>query len=262
MPTAMRTSTGAARAREGGLLARANGPQLGARRRRDARAAGIERLCVALCHDLRGPLATAGAALERLAVDERGGELLSIAHRSLAQAEELLASLPGLLACERAPRLAPVALADVVAAAHDDVRVELHLAGGSVAIETPLPVVLGHAERLRIAVRNLLRNAIRHRRGDVPLAIRVRACGEDGHAAIHVADNGVGVAPRDRRRVFAPLERGSGARGGGSGLGLAIARSAVAACAGSLALCERDGPGACFAIRLRATGSGGAASRP
>jgi signal transduction histidine kinase len=240
-------------------------PARGAARHATAAGIGLERFCVALCHDLRGPLATAGAALQRLALlpdGATGGELLSIAHRSLARADELLSALPELLAAERAPSLEPVALDGCVAAARDDVATELELAGGRMAVHGRLPVALAHHERLRVALRNLLRNAIRYRRPDVALEVHLRAEARGRRTVLLVSDNGRGVPPGDRDRMFVPLERGRVAQGAGSGLGLAIARCAVEACGGRLDLVAGAPPGATFAISLRAAGSGDAASRP
>src|SRR4051812_33065273 len=75
----------------------------------------LERFCVALCHDLRGPVATAGAAIHRLAhaapsAADDFPRLLDIARQSLAKADELLTSLPALLAREQASHVGAVAL--------------------------------------------------------------------------------------------------------------------------------------------------------
>ena len=72
-------------------------------------------------------------------------------------------------------------------------------------------------------VRNLLANAIRHSPDRGRLVVRAAA----GARAVEleVVDEGPGIAPADRGRVFERFYRADSARsGGGSGLGLAIAR--------------------------------------
>ena len=216
---------------------------------------GLERFCVALCHDLRGPVATAGAAIHRLSHGLPVGagdlpRLIEIARLSIAKADELLTSLPALLAREAEARLGAVALDDVVAAVRGDVEVELRLADAAFEVRGRMPVVLADAERLRVALRNLVRNALQHRRADVPARVTLRAWRRGPTWTLTLSDNGAGIPRGERARVFAPLQRG--ATSAGSGLGLTIARQAVEACGGTLALATRASAGTSFAITLRA----------
>jgi signal transduction histidine kinase len=218
---------------------------------------GLEHFCVALCHDLRGPVATAGAAIHRLShrLPPEAGDLprlIEIARLSIAKADELLTSLPALLAREAEARLDAVALDDVVAAVRDDVEVELRLAGAAFEMRGRMPVVLADAERLRVALRNLVRNALQHRCTDVPVRVTLRAWRRGATWTLTLSDNGAGIPRGERARVFAPLQRGATATSAGSGLGLTIARQAVEACGGTLALATRARAGTSFAITLRA----------
>jgi len=111
--------------------------------------------------------------------------------------------------------------------------------------------VRGDADELRRLVRNLLANAVRHATSVVRLALAV-----DGAAVLDVTDDGPGVAPEDRDRVFDRFFTADGARsrGTGSGLGLAIARSVAVRHGGSLDLVG-DGPGAHFRLTLPVSGA-------
>lgn len=208
-----------------------------------------ETFCLALCHDLRSPVATAAAAVKELGrLDPPVGSerFLEIARESLSRADELLGALPELLEPGSAT-LQPVELETVVAAARRDVRVELELARGSIRVTKPLPRVVAHPARLRIALRNLVHNAIRHRRTDVPPTIAIRAWRRSGSCTLTVADNGRGL-------------REPGAEGG-LGIGVALARRAIEGSGGRLALSPRARCGTVAAVTLPLAGGPPAAPR-
>ena len=80
---------------------------------------------------------------------------------------------------------------------------------------------------------------------DRPLHIRVDWHRSDGHAVVHVTDNGIGIAPAYRQRVFQVFERLSGyGSGGGTGIGLAIVRK-IAVQVGGDAWIEDGEAGGC-----------------
>ncbi len=89
-------------------------------------------------------------------------------------------------------------------------------------------------------MRNLLHNALRHSPpgGSLQVTLRVQSQ-PGGHVAVlTVADDGPGIAPQQRSRLFQPFSPGDEAAAG-SGLGLAICRAIVASAGGSLSLDDR-----------------------
>lgn len=110
------------------------------------------------------------------------------------------------------------------------------------------------ATRLRQVISNLIVNACRHSHGrHIVLEARSGqladgACG----LLLTVRDDGVGIAPADRERIFQPFEQGGeGSAGKGIGLGLAISRQLVTLMGGELVL-EPQSPGCRFCLRLTA----------
>jgi len=99
----------------------------------------------------------------------------------------------------------------------------------------------------------LLDNAVRYG-GRSPIRARVAPQAEDEHLAITIADEGPGVRPEDRDRIFARYERGAaGASAEGTGLGLYVSRSLCQAMGGDLVLDPPEaGRGAAFTILLPA----------
>ncbi|HEX2088365.1 MAG TPA: ATP-binding protein [Actinomycetota bacterium] len=109
--------------------------------------------------------------------------------------------------------------------------------------------VLGDREQLARLVRNLTDNAARHGRGTVALALHQ----DNGVAVLEVDDDGQGIPPTDRERIFERFVRLEEARdrdSGGSGLGLAIVAEIAAAHGGKVSV--RDAPlgGARFEVEL------------
>ena len=106
---------------------------------------------------------------------------------------------------------------------------------------------------VRRAVANLVENALRH----APPGSAVRlASGEQGRWAwLAVEDDGPGIDPAHRARVFDRFYRVDRARSradGGSGLGLAIVREVARAHGGDVRLHSEPGHGACFVLWLPA----------
>ncbi|WP_018657473.1 sensor histidine kinase [Actinomadura flavalba] len=111
------------------------------------------------------------------------------------------------------------------------------------------PTVSGHAGRLTRAVGNLLDNAARHAESEILISLRE----QDGRAIIDVADDGPGIPPADRERVFERFVRLDDARSrdaGGAGLGLAISRDLVLASGGTLTTGAATEGGALLTITL------------
>ena len=107
----------------------------------------------------------------------------------------------------------------------------------------------GDPHHLQRALRNLLDNAARHARDQVTVTLH-RLPG--GAVELDVADDGPGIPPADRERIFGRFVRLDDSRsrsGGGSGLGLAIARDIVIAHGGTLTVDDLD-HGTAMRIRL------------
>ena len=83
--------------------------------------------------------------------------------------------------------------------------------------------VTGHSEAIRILMRNLLDNAIKHTPVGARVDLEIRR--EPGAMRLTVEDSGPGIADADRERVLDRFYRVAGAETTGSGLGLAIVKS-------------------------------------
>jgi signal transduction histidine kinase len=207
-------------------------------------------------HELRSPLSTIRQSAEvarsypdRVPVPRLADDVLSESNRleSLVDALLLLARLDD---SEGAVEQNLAELVDLDDLVLDEVRrlrsstdVTIDASGVSGG------QVRGSAILLAQVVRNLVDNAVRHARSRVCVSVR-----ELQHRVeLSVEDDGVGIAPEDRDRVFERFLRLDEARAreeGGAGLGLAIVRKIVDVSEGSVRLDDSSMGGARFTVIL------------
>lgn len=209
----------------------------------------------AVAHELQTPLAAIRGAVDALrdpaaGLDRETRErLLRVAADAACQLQELVDDLlvagrlgAGRLPLEIGPCDAAGVAGTVVAAA------QTHLPAGVVlAVDAPpgLPPVAADPRRLRQVLANLVSNAVKHASSEV----RVTLGGAGGRIRVCVTDDGPGVPPDARERIFEPFERLPGAPPG-TGLGLYLARGLAVAMGAELALVASPGPGATFTLDL------------
>jgi signal transduction histidine kinase len=134
---------------------------------------------------------------------------------------------------------------DVFGAAHDVVMLILPTIGRDIRVETSFEgsgVAECVPEEVNQVLASLVENALQAVPGGGSGLVRVRGWQEDGLVAISVADNGCGIKPEDRAKIFAPFFTTKGPKGG-TGMGLAIARRVVMALGGTIDLKSQVGPG-------------------
>jgi signal transduction histidine kinase len=118
-----------------------------------------------------------------------------------------------------------------------------------------MPQVLGDERRTRQVLFNLVSNAIKFtERGEVTLRAHVHSKLDDEVWILYeVCDTGIGIAPRDRRRIFnrnVQAAGGNGSAAPGAGLGLWVVKQLTLRLGGTLGLRSQIGEGSTFSIRL------------
>jgi PAS domain S-box-containing protein len=118
-----------------------------------------------------------------------------------------------------------------------------------------LPMAYGDAMATDSIVGQLLENAFKYSPDGGAVTVRARAAGD--RVEVLVEDEGIGISPADRERVFERFvqgETGDRRRFGGIGLGLYIVRQLARAQDGEVAAAARPGGGTCMRVQLRAAG--------
>lgn len=198
-------------------------------------------------HELRSPLTRIRMGLELMDANQPSAQFRREIERNVSELDQLVEEI--LLASRLDAREADVGDVEAVdlvgLAAEECARVGADLDVGGADIE-----VRGVAKLLRRALRNLLENARRYSEGPVTLSVHA----SPGWAEVRVCDQGPGVPPAQRERIFEPFYRlpGASERAGGVGLGLALVRSIAMRHQGSVHCEDHAGGGACFVLRLPA----------
>ncbi len=113
-----------------------------------------------------------------------------------------------------------------------------------------LPVVSGDPVQLALVFQNLIGNAIRFR-GEAPPKVHVSALRERNRWLLSVRDNGIGIAPEHRERIFVLFQRLHGRdRYPGSGIGLTLCKKIIERHGGSIWVGPTTGQGSTIHFTL------------
>jgi PAS domain S-box-containing protein len=207
----------------------------------------------AVSHDLRTPLAAIlglAVTMERDDVEITDAEHRDMASRIASNARKLDGIVTDFLDLERLNRgLADVHLEplDLGALIREIVANSDMVAERRLAIDVAPITVRADAAMVERIVENLLGNTVKHAPGDSRIWVRLERTDEG--TMLIVEDDGPGVAPEDRERIFEPFRQGAGA-GSGSGVGLALVAKFAELHDGRAWVQERVGGGASFRVTL------------
>ena len=230
--------------------------------RRELALRGMQSTFVAaVTHEFKSPITSIRLLIERIA-GGRGADAAAVERYTAAMAAEAdrletlvnrLLDVQQLQAGHKRFTFRPAALDRIV---HDVVeRVRPHADSRHIVltVETPgeLPPVTIDGDAVADAVRNLLDNAIKY--SDAGGSVDVSIAASNGHVLVAVADDGVGVDPREASRIFEPFYRsvrGDRASVQGTGLGLAQVKAIAEAHGGTVAVSPNGARGSRFTLAL------------
>ena len=220
----------------------------------------MEAFCYSVSHDLRAPLRAMRAFTQVLledyspALDDAGKDYLN---RVGASAERMDRLIQDLLHYSRLGRmelnLAPTSTDRLVESVLVDLAQEISQKQAAIQVQKPLPDVIAQETVLEQVLQNLISNALKFSRPDVPPLIRIWSETREGRVRISVQDNGIGIPPQHHQRIFRVFERLHGLdRYPGTGIGLAIVQKGIERMRGVVGIASEPGKGSCFWFELPA----------
>jgi len=227
------------------------------------RLASLGRLSTVIAHEVRNPLMIIKAALHTLRQPGVGAAAVQEAVHDIDEEVARLNRVVNEVLDFARPIRFELASVDLNALCRESAAASQAGAPGpavNLDLDPSVPPIMTDAERLRIALVNMLVNARHAVDGKappdaVPVTLTTRA--RPGRVAIVILDRGVGINPADLPRVFDPYFT---TKRGGTGLGLPIARNIVEGLGGAISVMSTPGAGTEIRIELPAAAAAGAAS--
>lgn len=215
----------------------------------------LEDFAYVASHDLKAPLRHLSLSSNFLVrnysdlIDEKGRELLGIVRKSSERMFEMIDSLLAYSSVGRKEvEMSRISLDHVIDEVIEGVRSQIENSGARI-VRDALPEVYGNKALMIQLFQNLIENAIKYRRKQSVVHIKI-ACHREGKGwEISVADNGIGIDPQYKEKIFKIFQRLHGdSEYQGTGIGLAICQRIAEFHGGSIRLDENYTTGSRFIV--------------
>jgi PAS domain S-box-containing protein len=215
----------------------------------------MEQFIYAVSHDLKAPLVTIAGFANRL----RNAEDLQLQDdhrhkldRILANVRSMESLLQDLLHLSRIiKRDLEKALVDTNATLQhvlDSLEGDIKKTGAVIQIEGTLPQLHAQESLLFQCLQNVISNALKYSKPDMPPTITISAASETGHSGVCIRDAGIGIAEHHQERIFHVFERLNPESAEGSGVGLSIVKTIMEKHSGKIVLESDVGQGTSFTM--------------
>ncbi|MDQ2693668.1 MAG: ATP-binding protein [Chloroflexota bacterium] len=217
----------------------------------------LEQFAYVASHDLQEPLRIVSSYVQLLArrykgkLDQDADEFINYAVEGASRMKTLINDLLAYSRVgTRGKELAPVQMEEVFERVSRNLKIALQESNATLTHD-PLPVVLADSSQMIQLLQNLIGNAIKFR-DTKPPRVHLGVRRQEEHWLFFVRDNGIGIDPEYRERIFIIFQRLHNQHEyPGTGIGLAICRKIVERHGGQIWVESASGDGATFYFTLQ-----------
>lgn len=216
----------------------------------------LEQFTYIASHDLQEPLRMVTSYVQLLQrrysdkLDSEGNEFIHFAVDGANRMKQLIDDLLVFSRVGQPTKLQTVDMNMIVKDAMANLGNAISESGVKLQIEE-LPRVRAAPSDMLQVMQNLIGNALKFQRPDTVPKVWVRGRDEGTHCFFEVEDNGIGIEPAYRDRIFAPFNRlHTRSAYAGSGIGLAIVKKVVERYGGSVQIASKEGEGSIFQFTI------------
>ena len=221
----------------------------------------LESFSYSISHDLRAPLRAIFGFSQIISqrhkdsLNAEGRQYVDYVVDASIRMEQLINDLLSYSRLGRAGvTLVPVALTKIIDDVYSDFKAELKEINGTFETDNELPTILGDDSLLHQIFSNLIGNAIKYRRAEVPLKINIQSEPIAEGYQVKVIDNGIGISDKHYDKIFNVFQRlHSETKYSGTGIGLANVKKAVTLLRGTIQVESIVNSGSTFIINFMAT---------
>ncbi len=223
--------------------------------------ADLDNFVYSASHDLKAPISNIEGLIETLVEylppqvreEEVVQRVLSLMNSSVGRFKRAVADLTEVAKVQRGAGedIAPIHLAEVVAEVQLDFENTIRNTGAEIITHyAPESVVNFSAKNVRSVVYNLFSNALKYRSPDRTPQVHISTQAVPGYLVLSVSDNGLGLKPEDKSKIFTMFKRLHD-HVEGTGIGLYIVKRIVENAGGHIEVESEKGKGSTFRVYFK-----------